>query len=277
MKRYHYPGVLTIAGSDSGGGAGIQADLKTFSALGCFGTSAITAITVQNTMGVTAIHSVPAPIVAGQIKAVMDDIAPAAVKIGMIHTAELAHIIADTLSHYPGLPVILDPVMVASSGDKLIKDETIETLKHRLYPLAAVITPNLDEAAILSGMKISNLDEMKLAAQKIIEAGPHSVLLKGGHLKSKELYDVYLDEAGKEVVFRSEWIDSNNVHGTGCTLSSAIAAYMALGNNLVNAISRARAYTRSAIAEGRDVQTGKGHGPLNHFFAPEKLYKYEME
>jgi len=277
MKRYTYPSVLTIAGSDSGGGAGVQADLKTFSALGCFGTSAITAVTVQNTMGVTGIHSIPAEIVQGQIRAVMDDIQPSAVKIGMVHSTELAIVIRDTLAAYPNTPVIFDPVMVATSGDKLIKDDTVSVLKTVLFPLMALITPNIDEAEILAGQKISNLAEMQIAAKALLQTGCAAVLLKGGHLKGSKVYDVYLSRDGEEQVFESEYIESNNVHGTGCTLSSAVAAYLALNNNMADAISKARTYVYQAILQGKDVKTGHGHGPLNHFFNPQKLTLYEME
>lgn len=277
MKKFKYPAMLTIAGSDSGGGAGIQADLKTFSALGCFGATAITAITVQNTLGVTGIHSVPADIVRGQVLAVMEDIAPSAIKIGMIHTLELAQVIRDTLMRFPKIPVVLDPVMVATSGDKLILDETISFLKQALFPLATIVTPNLDEAGILCNTEIRKPGEMKEAAKEILTTGCRSVLVKGGHLQSKRIVDIYLHKNGKQIDFKSRHINSTNVHGTGCTLSSAIAAYLALDNSLENAVRKARAYVRKAIKSGRNVKTGKGHGPLNHFFDPKKLYKYEME
>ncbi|SEA47710.1 bifunctional hydroxymethylpyrimidine kinase/phosphomethylpyrimidine kinase [Pedobacter hartonius] len=277
MKRYKYPSVLTIAGSDSGGGAGIQADLKTFSALGCFGTSAITAVTVQNTMGVRDIHSIPAEIVQGQIKAVMDDIQPSAIKIGMVHSTELAIAIHDTLATYPDIPVIFDPVMVATSGDKLINDDTVSVLKTVLFPLMALITPNVDEAEILTGQKISNLAEMQSAARALLQTGCSAVLLKGGHLKGRKVYDFYTSREGAEQVFESDYIESDNVHGTGCTLSSAIAAYLTLNHTLADAISKARAYVYQAILQGKDVKTGHGHGPLNHFFNPQKLTQYEVD
>lgn len=275
--HYQYPSVLTIAGSDSGGGAGIQADLKTFSAFGCFGTSAITAITVQNTCGVSGIHSIPPAIVQGQIKAVMDDIKPSAIKIGMVHSLELAHAIAETLLAYPRVPIVLDPVMVATSGDKLIEDDTIATLTGKLFPLAEIVTPNLDEAQILSGMRIHNLADMQQAARLILETGCRSVLLKGGHLKGARLYDVYLHQNGDQEVFESTAIDTRNTHGTGCTLSSAIAAALALGNELQEAVGIAKEYIHEAIEQGKDVKTGEGHGPLNHFYNPQKLQKQELE
>jgi hydroxymethylpyrimidine/phosphomethylpyrimidine kinase len=277
MKAYQYPSVLTIAGSDSGGGAGIQADLKTFSALGCYGTSAITAVTVQNTLGVSGIHSIPAAIVQGQIIAVMDDIKPAAIKIGMVHNAEMAIAISDTLKAYTSTPVIFDPVMVATSGDKLIKEDTISILKTVLFPMMTLITPNLDEAEILTGQRITNVEEMRKAAKILLQTGCAAVLLKGGHLKGKKLYDVYTSAQGDEQTFESDYIDSENVHGTGCTLSSAIAAYLALGKDLPVAIEQARTYVHQAILYGKDVKTGHGHGPLNHFYNPLKLQLHEVE
>ncbi|WP_343668011.1 bifunctional hydroxymethylpyrimidine kinase/phosphomethylpyrimidine kinase [Chitinophaga sp.] len=277
MTKYKYVPVLTIAGSDSGGGAGIQADLKTFAALGCFGTSAITAITVQNTLGVTGIHSIPPEIVTGQIRAVMDDIQPAAIKIGMIHSPALALAIAETLVLYPHVPVVLDPVMVATSGDRLIESETISILKEKLFPLVSLVTPNLDEAAILAAMPLQQLSDMNEAADRILQTGCKAVLVKGGHLAGHELFDVYKDQANGVHIISSQHIDTPNTHGTGCTLSSAIAAYLARGEKLVTAIDKASQYIHTAIAEGQYVQTGKGHGPLNHFFAPEKQIIHELE
>jgi hydroxymethylpyrimidine/phosphomethylpyrimidine kinase len=276
MKRYKYPAVLTIAGSDSGGGAGIQADLKTFSALGCFGTSAITAITAQNTLGVTGIHSIPAAIVQAQIKAVMEDIKPAAIKIGMVHSIELVEAIAVQLKQY-SLPIVVDPVMVATSGDKLIEDNTIELLKQELFPLAEVVTPNLDEAEILAGMQVNNVEDMKVAGRIILQTGCRSVLVKGGHLKGDRLYDVFMHKNGTVQVCESEAIASDNTHGTGCTLSSAIASFIAIGHPLTEAIEQARQYVYNAIDHGKDVKTGEGHGPLNHFYEPKRLQKYELE
>ncbi len=268
-----YISILTIAGSDSGGGAGIQADLKTFSALGCYGTSAITAITVQNTLGVKAIHKVPAEIVQGQIKAVMDDIKPKAIKIGMVHSAALARAIAQTLKAYPDVPIIFDPVMVSTSGHRLIENDTIAMLQQELFPLAMLITPNLDEAEILASMNIKTIDDMKLAAEKMISSGCHAVLVKGGHLKGPDLFDVYLDQSGNHKIFKSTAIHTQNTHGTGCTLSSAIAVYVALENDLTNAIAQAKCYVEQAIISGQEVKTGEGKGPLNHFFDAQNLLK----
>jgi hydroxymethylpyrimidine/phosphomethylpyrimidine kinase len=277
MTLYKYQSVLTIAGSDSGGGAGIQADLKTFSALGCYGTSAITAVTVQNTLGVTGIHSIPPAIVAGQIKSVMDDIAPAAIKIGMVHSAELALAITATLKDYAGTPIVFDPVMVATSGDRLIQENTIEVLRTALFPITTLITPNIDEAELLLAVKINTVADMRSAAKKLLETGCFAVLLKGGHLKGEKVYDVYADQLGEEITFESAYIESDNVHGTGCTLSSAISAYLATGKTLTASIEKGRSYVFNAITAGKEVQTGHGHGPLNHFFNPQKLQLYEME
>jgi hydroxymethylpyrimidine/phosphomethylpyrimidine kinase len=273
MSKYRYPVVLSIAGSDSGGGAGIQADLKTMSALGCFGTTAITAITVQNTVGVFEIHTIPVHIVVGQIQAVMDDVKPSAIKIGMVYSAELAIAISETLNRYPGVPVIFDPVMVASSGNRLIEDDTVATFKERLLPLATLLTPNLDEAAILAEMEINTSFDMKQAALRLLQYGCKAVLIKGGHLEGADLFDIYRNQDGNERVFSSARVDTNNTHGTGCTLSSAIASFIALGHDLQDSIAKSINYTHHAIEQGKEVTTGAGHGPLNHFFEPQKLVK----
>lgn len=274
---FKYPSVLTIAGSDSGGGAGIQADIKTISALGCFATCAITAVTVQNTLGVTGIHSIPAEVVRDQIKVVMDDIRPDVIKIGMIHNKELAIIIAETLRQYPTVAVIFDPVMVASSGDILIEDETIDALKECLFPLATLLTPNIDEAILLSGLMIRNVDDMKEAAHRILQTTCEAVLLKGGHLLGDTVFDLYIDQSGKELLFKSDYISTHNIHGAGCTLSSAIAAYRAIGYPIEEAVQQAHVYVHEAIKHGKDVKTGGGNGPLNHFYNPQKLIKHKMK
>jgi hydroxymethylpyrimidine/phosphomethylpyrimidine kinase len=276
MEIYKYPAVLTIAGSDSGGGAGIQADLKTFSALGCYGTSAITAVTVQNTVGVSGIHSIPPEIVGQQIQVVMDDMKPVAIKIGMIHTTEQAIIIANVLKEYPEVPVIFDPVMVSGSGYKLMEESTINSLKNELFRLAALVTPNLDEAMLITGMDISTVEDMEVATACFLKLGCNAVLIKGGHLKGVYLYDVYADKNGLKHKFESDFIESNNIHGTGCTLSSAIAAYIALGKDMLTSIEKAKNYVHQAIEYGKDVRTGSGHGPLNHFFDPKKTVKYKL-
>lgn len=274
MKSFvmNYINVLTIAGSDSGGGAGIQADLKTFSALGCFGTSAITAVTAQNTRGVRSVHGIPVEMIKDQLQAVLEDIAPVAIKIGMINRAEVVQVIEKELRAYDrSVPVILDPVMVATSGDRLIEPDTVTQLTERLFPLVTLVTPNIDEAIILSGQQIYHLDDMIAAGQKIIEKGARAVLIKGGHLLGPIIYDVFISGNNVPVVLESAFIASKNLHGTGCTLSSAIAAEMAKGNGLFNAIKNAKIYIGKALQEGSNVKTGQGNGPLNHFFDPLKL------
>ena len=269
MKRY--PTVLTIAGSDSGGGAGIQADLKTIAALGAYGASAITALTAQNTTGVRAIHPVPGAFLKQQLEAIFEDIIVDSVKIGMINTVETAEIIAGILDRFqPGF-VIFDPVMVSTSGAKLIQDETIDVLWKELFSRVSLITPNLDEAKILVNRDIQNTDEMILAAEEMIEKGCQAVLLKGGHLIAPKLFDVFVQKGEKPQIFESDYIDSKNVHGTGCTLSSAIATQVALGESLQESIRLARIYVADAIGAGKEIVTGKGSGPLNHSFSPEKM------
>lgn len=268
----NYINVLTIAGSDSGGGAGIQADLKTFSALGCFGTSVITAVTAQNTVGVRSVHGIPAKMIEDQLQAVLEDIAPVAVKIGMINRAEVVQVIEKELKNYnQSVPVILDPVMVATSGDRLIEADTVTQLVEKLFPLVTLVTPNIDEAIILSGQEINNLADMVAAGRKIIEKGAKAVLIKGGHLIGPIIHDVFISGNDAPVVLESAFIASKNLHGTGCTLSSAIAAEMAKGNTLLIAINNAKNYISQALQTGSEVKTGKGNGPLNHFFRPLKL------
>lgn len=276
MTHYKYPIVLSIAGSDSGGGAGIQADIKTISSIGCFGTTAITAVTAQNTLGVSGIHSIPIEFVKAQIRAVMDDLKPSAIKIGMVHSKELTIGIAEVLAIYPNVPIIFDPVMVSSSGDRLIEGDTIETLIEHLFPIATLVTPNLEEAGLLAGMEIKTIGDMKEAALRIMQYGCNALLIKGGHLKGPDLLDVYLNKDGNERIFKSIAIDTINTHGTGCSLSSAIASFIALGNPLDISISNSKKYIQQAIEQGKDVQTGKGPGPINHFFDPQKLFKLEM-
>ncbi len=263
-----YVRVLTIAGSDSGGGAGIQADLKTFAALGCYGMSAITALTAQNTVGVQAIHAVPAEFLRAQLASVLDDIGVDAVKIGMLHTPEVVRTVAWAIERYGLQRVVLDPVMVATSGDRLIAEETVEVLVRELFPLCTVVTPNLDEAALLIGRPITGAHALEDAGRALLAMGARAVLVKGGHLPGDEVLDLLLQPERSPVRLASARIASRNVHGTGCTLSSAIAAQLAQGLALDEAVQRARAYILRAIAEGAAVQTGQGHGPLNHGHAP---------
>ena len=272
-----YPRVLTIAGSDSGGGAGIQADLKTMSALGCYGMTAITAITAQNTLGVTAIHGVPPAILKAQLQAVLDDIGVDAVKIGMLHSPEMVEVVAWAIDHYRIQNVVLDPVMVATSGDTLVGQDTVKVLVHELFGRALVVTPNLDEAALLLGHAIDSEAALDQAAQDLLALGARAALLKGGHLAGAQVVDV-LARAGEPLLrLKSQRIDSRNVHGTGCTLSSAIACFLALGIELPEAITQARAYILQAIAAGARVQTGHGHGPLNHGHAPVAMRLLAVE
>jgi hydroxymethylpyrimidine/phosphomethylpyrimidine kinase len=268
-----YARVLSIAGSDSGGGAGIQADLKTFGALGCYGMTAITALTAQNTLGVSGIFAVPPAFLKAQIQSVVEDIGVDAVKLGMLHAPEVVEVVAWAIDHYKLPNVVLDPVMVATSGDRLIENETVQRLVNELFPRALVITPNLDEAALLIGREIDGVDGLDRASSDLLALGAHAVLLKGGHLKGEEIVDV-LAEAGKAPQhFGSARIASRNLHGTGCTLSSAIAAHLALGHALAEAVPLARAYVLGAMTSGADVKVGAGHGPLNHGFAPVPMHR----
>ena len=272
-EAQRYTRVLSIAGSDSGGGAGIQADLKTFAALGCYGMTAITALTAQNTLGVSGIHGVPPEMLKAQLSAVLDDIGVDAVKIGMLHAPDIVRTVAWALRHYGVKQVVLDPVMVATSGDRLIAPDTVQVLVDELFPLATVVTPNLDEAALLLGRPIADAGELDAAARDLLALGAKAVLLKGGHLPGDEVADLLVSGDGPAQRLASPRIASRNTHGTGCTLSSAIAAYLALGHPLDQAVAKARGYILQAIAEGADVYTGAGHGPLNHGHAPLALHK----
>ncbi len=272
-SNLRYVRVLTIAGSDSGGGAGIQADLKTFAALGCYGMTAITALTAQNTVGVQAIHAVPPEFLRAQLQSVLDDIGVDAVKIGMLHTPEVVRTVAWAIGHYGLQRVVLDPVMVATSGDRLIADETVEVLVRELFPLASVVTPNLDEAALLIGRPIDGAHALEDAGRSLLAMGARAALVKGGHLAGDEVVDLLVQPGQPSLRLASQRIASRNVHGTGCTLSSAIAAHLAQGLALDAAVERARAYILGAIAAGAGVQTGQGHGPLNHGHAPVSAHR----
>ncbi|MCF2503139.1 bifunctional hydroxymethylpyrimidine kinase/phosphomethylpyrimidine kinase [Dyadobacter sp. CY107] len=269
MNRY--PTILTIAGSDSCGGAGIQADLKTIGALGGYGTSAITALTAQNTMEVRTVFPVPAVFLREQLLAVLDDIQVDAIKVGMIGTVENALVIADIIEQFkPGF-VVIDPVMASSSGTELAAAEMLSVFWERLFPIADLVTPNMDEAKLLLSRKIDSLKTMQEAASEMIAKGCRAVLLKGGHLVSERLFDVLAQKDQEVLVFESAYIASENLHGTGCTLSSAIATFMAQGNSLPEAIIFAKEYISSAIEAGKNAKTGNGNGPLNHFFDPIPL------
>ena len=271
-----YARVLSIAGSDSGGGAGIQADLKTFAALGCYGMTAITALTAQNTVGVTGIHGVPPDFLKAQIQAVVEDIGVDAVKLGMLHAPEVVEVVAWAIDRYQLKNVVLDPVMIATSGDRLIVAETVQVLVRELFPRAVVVTPNLDEAALLVGHAIGGIDALDGAADELLALGAKAVLLKGGHLPGDEVVDVLLERNGARKRLASQRIASRNLHGTGCTLSSAIAAHLALGLALPEAVERARTYILGAMRAGANVQVGAGHGPLNHGFAPVPTHRLPL-
>jgi hydroxymethylpyrimidine/phosphomethylpyrimidine kinase len=257
----HVAKALTIAGSDSGGGAGIQADLKTFSAFGVFGMSAITAVTAQNSVGVSGVFDLPPAFVAQQIDAVLEDFGADAVKLGMLSTAEIASVVAARLRAHAARHVVLDPVMIAKSGDPLLRPDARAVLVREVLPLAWVVTPNLHEAAALAGMPVESEAEMEAAARRIHALGPRHVLVKGGHLKDSAT-DILFD-GGSVMRFSGPRLDSRNTHGTGCTFSAAIAAGLARGRELVPAVEAAKAYVTAAIREG--FQPGRGVGVLRHF------------
>jgi len=262
-----YCKVLTIAGSDSGGGAGIQADLKTFSALGCYGMSVITALTAQNTRGVTGIHAVPPDFAVQQIEAVFSDMGADAVKIGMLYSAELIEAVAAALREHGARKIVLDPVMVAQSGDKLLQDDAIEAIKTHLMPLADVVTPNIPEAEVLCGLTLKQRSDIVSAAETLARHGSRSILIKGGHGDQNESTDLlFLANEKRFVNLSAERIETTNNHGTGCTLSSAIAAYMARGDDIEAAAQKAKTYMNRAIAAGAGYRLGHGHGPVHHFF-----------
>ena len=260
--RNRLPVALTIAGSDSGGGAGIQADLKTFHQWGVFGTSALTAVTAQNTMGVQAIHPVPPATIAAQIRSVADDLPPRAIKSGMLATAEIVHTVADSIRGHRLGNYVLDPVMVATSGDTLLEPDAVMAVRDALLPLATLATPNWPEAVLLTGVTEAAPRGMAAAARAIVDAGARAALVKGGHLGGDEVADLFWD-GETEHLFRAPRIRTRHSHGTGCTLSAAIAAGLALGTPLQEAAEAAVAWLRHAIAGAPGL--GSGHGPLNHF------------
>lgn len=268
---HQYSRLLTIAGSDSSGGAGIQADLKTFSALGCFGMSAITALTAQNTTGVRAIHGVSPDMLRDQIDAVVEDIGVDAVKIGMLHSPEIVQAVASAIDRHALPHVVLDPVMVATSGAVLIDNPAIASLVRELFRRAVLVTPNLDEASLLVGRPLVSEDDVQAAAHELLAKGARAVMIKGGHLAGDVVSDLLLAAGSSPHWMRAPRIATGNTHGTGCTLSSAIAAYLALGHTLVDAVHAARAYVRGALAAGASVQTGQGNGPVNHGFTPQVM------
>lgn len=257
------PRALTIAGSDSGGGAGIQADLKTFTAFGVYGSSAITAVTAQNTVGVRAIHEVPADVVAAQIDAVLEDIGADAAKTGMLFSVAIVEAVADRLRAHAFAPLVVDPVMVAKSGDALLKPDAVQAMLRLILPLAAVVTPNAPEAAVMSGVEVVDTESAREAARRIFGMGPALVIVKGGHLDGDTSDDLVFDGRTFEVL-SGRRVDTPHTHGTGCTFSAAIAACLARGMVPAAAAREARAFLQGAIEHSEPL--GAGHGPVNHFW-----------
>jgi hydroxymethylpyrimidine/phosphomethylpyrimidine kinase len=264
---------LSIAGSDPSGGAGIQADLKTFSACGVYGMCALTALTAQNTTGVSKVHLVPPAFVSAQIKAIFDDIRVNAVKIGMIANAEIGHAVADTLENLRGVPIVLDPVMIAKGGHSLLADDAVSVLKQQLLPLADILTPNLPEAASLLGENpAQSRDEIEAQGRALLNLGPKAVLMKGGHLQGSDSPDLLVTKTNTTWL-ETERIETKNTHGTGCTLSAAIAAEMAKGEPIEIVVRKAKTYVLGAIANADKLQIGAGHGPTHHF---HQLWKTKL-
>lgn len=266
MENMKYTRVMTIAGSDPSGGAGIQADIKTISACGCFATSAIVAVVDENTIGVSGVHPIPSEFVVGQIHSILDDIGTDAVKIGMLHSSELIKAVRQTLDEYHEIKnIVLDPVMVATSGDALLQSEAVATLRDVLIPRARIITPNIPEAELLLGRKIHSSRDLADAARALARPGV-SVLLKAGHLNDEQLCDILFDAELDEISeLQSKRVDTNNTHGTGCTLSSALASFLAKGLSLKESAKAAKDYISEAIARGAEYSIGHGHGPVHHF------------
>ncbi len=256
---------LTIAGSDSGGGAGIQADLKAMSALGVYGASVITAVTAQNTRAVTAVHGIPLDVVSAQIEAVLTDLDVGAIKIGMLATPEIIQTVADSIAGFDG-PVVLDPVMIAKSGDALLAQDAVQTLRDILVPQATLLTPNLPEAAcLLESAEAETSDQMVAQGLALCGLGAGSVLMKGGHGRGTVCHDMLVDASGLVAEFTSPRRETRNTHGTGCTLSSSIAAGLARGLGLTDAVGQAHDYLQGAIARADGLMIGQGHGPVHHF------------
>ncbi|MBA2124626.1 bifunctional hydroxymethylpyrimidine kinase/phosphomethylpyrimidine kinase [Hyphomicrobium methylovorum] len=261
---------MTIAGSDPSGGAGIQADLKTFSAFGVYGASVITALTAQNTRGVTGIFSIPVEFIADQFHAVVSDLSVSAIKTGMLGDAATVEAVARLLGEKPGLPVIVDPVMVATSGDVLLPPSAVEAVRTVLIPRATLITPNIPEAATLLGCSpATSTEEMREQAEKLMQLGCAAILLKGGHAIGDEAIDVFFDGSDHHILTRPR-VETSNTHGTGCTLSAAIAAGIAMGREPYDAVSDAKSFVWNALVSGAERKIGHGHGPLDHHFASRK-------
>jgi hydroxymethylpyrimidine/phosphomethylpyrimidine kinase len=253
--------VLIIAGSDSGGGAGIQADIKSVTAMGGYAATAITAITVQNTLGVTGVHPVPTDVVEAQARAVLDDIGADALKTGMLGDVAMVEAVARIIDSAPGVPVVVDPVMVAKGGASLLAAEAVEEVKRLMIPRAALLTPNAPEAAALTGLTVETTDDLRRAGDALLELGARAVLMKGGHIAGDRLVDLLITRDG-ETAFEGERIDTRHTHGTGCTLASACAAGLAQGMELTEAVARAWAYVHEAMLQAPGF--GAGHGPLDH-------------
>lgn len=270
-----YITALTIAGSDCSGGAGIQADIKTMSALGVYSSSVITAITVQNTKGVSGVYSVDSAVIKEQINAVMDDIRPAAVKIGMLDSRETVSTVADALCDYRDKYIVVDPVMISSSGTRLMRQDALDTFCSKLLSITYLLTPNILEAEQLSGIEINRMEDARTAACRIAKTGCRNVLVTGGHIEGDTKNDwLFMFDGEKilgEYLFSDVTVSSINSHGTGCTFSSAITALLARGLQLPQAVAGAKYYITEALKAGKDVHIGEGHGPLNHFFAPLPL------
>lgn len=265
MKKYFT--VLTIAGTDSGGGAGIPADIKAVSACGSYASCAVTAVTVQNTLGVSAVHDVPAEIINGQIRAVIDDIGADAVKIGMLSNALTVRTVAGTLKDYKIKNVVLDPVMVSTSGHRLLADDAVSALKNDLMPLARIITPNVPEAEVLLGEKITSQSETENCAKMLSAICGNSVLLKAGHFNDEVLFDVFYNAETLTITkYETRRVITENTHGTGCTLSSSLAAFLSQGQTMENAVKNAEDYISNAILKGAEYKIGNGHGPVKHFW-----------
>ncbi|WP_254527749.1 MULTISPECIES: bifunctional hydroxymethylpyrimidine kinase/phosphomethylpyrimidine kinase [unclassified Sphingobacterium] len=275
-KKYKVPTVLSIAGFDGSGGAGIQADTKTISSLGCYAMNVLTALPVQNTQGVKNIFDIPVEAVKEQLDCLFEDIYPDSIKIGMVHNSKLVETIANSLKDYKG-SIVFDPVMVSTSGHRLIHEETIAAIKELLFPIAQIITPNLDEVSVLVGREISSVHAMEEVADEILSLGCNAALLKGGHLQSDILTSILIQKNHAAQYFDSKRVNTKNTHGSGCSLSSAIASFLARGYHLEQSTENALMYINSAIKGSKDLLIGKGNGPLNHFFNPQRLIKYEMD
>ncbi len=256
------PRALTIAGSDSGGGAGIQADLKSFAAMGVYGTSVLTAITAQNTLSVTGVHEIPSEMIAAQIRSVLTDIGADAVKTGMLSSSSIIETVVDEMDYFQVGRLVVDPVMVAKSGDSLLREEAVDALRLKLLPKATVVTPNIPEAEVLTGISIASLEEVRRAAAQIVDMGARSVVVKGGHLEGPAVDTFYDGREYRELY--AERIDTRNTHGTGCTFASSIAAGLAKGMDVGDAVAAAKEYVTGAIRQSFEI--GRGHGPLNHFY-----------